>query len=259
MDASFITGISFPAGPVAVGGSHLYWTSYHPDTTFGLYDFPARIGRASLDGTGVEENFIFASPGGLAVDEAHVWWTDQLRVGAGAIGRANLDGAGTEFVIEGPENFSPFGIAVDDTYVYWTEGYSIGRARLDGSQATHKLITCTPPGRFCGEVAVDALGPPPSNDFRFGGVRVNKKRGSAKLTVNVAGPGKLKLAKTGTTKRKHKRAKESGNEKLSVKAKGKAKKKLNQNGRARVKAKVTYIPDGGEPNTKSKKIKLVER
>ena len=108
-------------------------------------------------------------------------------------------------------------------------------------------------------MAVDALGPPPSNHFRFGGVRVNKKRGSAKLTVNVAGPGELKLAKTGNTKRKHKRARESGKEKLSVEAKGKAKKKLNQNGRAKVKAKVTYTPDGGEPNTESKKIKLVER
>ena len=111
----------------------------------------------------------------------------------------------------------------------------------------------------CGGMAVDALGPSPSNSFRFGGVKVNKKRGSAKLTVKVPGPGELKLAKTGSVKGKHKRAKESGNEKLSVKAKGKAKKKLNQKGKAKVKAKVTYIPDGGEPNTKSKKIKLMKR
>jgi virginiamycin B lyase len=256
VDRNFIAGISFPTGSVAVGASHLYWTSYHPDTNFSsLYFLPARIGRVNLNGTEVEENFISTLPAGVAVDEAHVWWAFQDRFDGG-IERANLDGAGAEFVIERRENFFPCGIAVDDTYVYWTEGESIGRARLDGSRATDNLIADTRTG--CA-VAVDALGPSPSNGFRFGGVKVNKKRGSAKLTVKVPGPGELKLAKTGSVKGKHKRAKESGNEKLSVKAKGKAKKRLNRKGKAMVKAKVTYTPDGGTPNTQSKKLKLKKR
>ena len=258
VDESFITGISFPVGGVAVDASHLYWTSYHPDTDFlfDLYNFPSRIGRANLDGTGVEENFISTAPAGVAVDEAHVWWAYQERF-VGGIGRANLDGTDAEFVIRPREEISTCGITVDDTYVYWAEGFSIARARLDGSRATRNLITTTSIG--CGGVAVDALGPPPSNDFRFVGVRVNENRGTAKLSVNVAGPGELKLAKTGSVKGKHKRAKESGNEKLSLKAKGKAKRKLNRTGTAKVKAEVTYTPDGGEPNTESKKVGLKKR
>jgi hypothetical protein len=44
-----------------------------------------------------------------------------------------------------------------------------------------------------------------------------------------------------------------------IKPKGKAKKKLNAKGKAKVTANVTYTPDGGDPNTQSKKIKLVKR
>ena len=44
-----------------------------------------------------------------------------------------------------------------------------------------------------------------------------------------------------------------------MKARGKAKKRLNKKGKAKVKAKVTYNPDGGPSDTKSKKIKLVKR
>jgi hypothetical protein len=44
-----------------------------------------------------------------------------------------------------------------------------------------------------------------------------------------------------------------------VKPRGKAKKRLNKRGKAKVKAKVTYFPDCGTSDTKSKKIKLVKR
>jgi hypothetical protein len=47
--------------------------------------------------------------------------------------------------------------------------------------------------------------------------------------------------------------------KLAIKPKGKAKKKLNRKGKAKIKAVVTYTPNGGEPNTESKKIKLLKR
>lgn len=46
---------------------------------------------------------------------------------------------------------------------------------------------------------------------------------------------------------------------LKVKPKGKAKKKLADEGRAKVKAEVTYTPDGGDPNTKSRKVKLAKK
>ena len=108
-------------------------------------------------------------------------------------------------------------------------------------------------------VAVDALGPPPSSEFSFGKVKANKKRGSAKLTVKVAGPGELKLAKTASVKGQHQRAEQSGKETLTIKPRGKAKQKLKKGGRAKVKAKVTFTPDGGTAATQSKKVKLVKR
>ena len=144
VEVNFISGISFPAGGVAVDGSHLYWTSYHPDTpasypVYGPTAQPTRIGRANLNGTGVEESFISDAPAalGLAVDEAHLWWSLSFPSGftgptpgasnplIGGIKRANLDGTGAEFVVEPAttysEAFSTCGIAANDTHVYWTE------------------------------------------------------------------------------------------------------------------------------------------
>jgi glucose/arabinose dehydrogenase len=98
-----------------------------------------------------------------------------------------------------------------------------------------------------------------SNDFSFGKVKKNKKKGTAKLTVKVPGPGELDLAKTRKVKADEEAVEEAGNEKLPIKPKGKAKKKLNNSGKAKVKAEVTYTPEGGEPNEKSKRIRLKKR
>ncbi|MFM8526796.1 MAG: choice-of-anchor D domain-containing protein [bacterium] len=58
---SFITLDSSPMG-VAVDGNYIYWANY-----FGI---PATIGRANLDGTGVNQSFITGAygPWGVAVD-----------------------------------------------------------------------------------------------------------------------------------------------------------------------------------------------
>ena len=90
----------------------------------------------------------------------------------------------------------------------------------------------------------------------FGKLKRNLQKGTAKLTVKVPGGGELELAKTKKVKADDESAEDAGKEKLVVKPRGKAKKKLNQTGKAKVKAKVTYTPTGGEPNTESKKVKL---
>ena len=80
IDPNFISGISFPAGGLAVDGSHLYWTSYvNAISTLYHGPLPGAIGRANLNGTGVQESFIATMPTdfGVAVDEAHVWWVDE--------------------------------------------------------------------------------------------------------------------------------------------------------------------------------------
>jgi hypothetical protein len=103
--------------------------------------------------------------------------------------------------------------------------------------------------------------PPPaaSNDFSFGKVKRNKRKGTAKLTVKVPAPGELELAKTKKVKADDDSAEDAGKEKLAIKPKGKAKKKLNDKGKAKVKANVTYTPGGDAPITKSKRVKLVKR
>jgi hypothetical protein len=116
----------------------------------------------------------------------------------------------------------------------------------------------------------DGLPPPddglPSNEFSFGKAKKNKRKGTAKLTVEVPGPGELELARTKKVKQDTEqveatvRTAQDGIEvKLKVKPKGKARKKLNRKGKAKVKAQVTFTPDGGEPNTESKRVGLKKR
>jgi hypothetical protein len=107
------------------------------------------------------------------------------------------------------------------------------------------------------EVQAPPEPPGPSNEFSFGKVKKNKKKGTAKLTIEIEqGPGELDLAKTKKVKADDEAVEAEGDEKLNIKPKGKATKKLRKNGNAKVKAEVTYTPDGGEPNMRSKKVKL---
>ena len=262
VDPDFISGIGNPHG-VAVDGAHVYWDDTHTTVTPTGSEADFAIGRANLDGTDVDQSFIEPGGGnGLAVDDAHVYWSV-----ATWINRANLNGAGAEYGFIDLQRIDTvmYEIAVNGSHIYWIGNVgpsrnAIGRANIDGSQVTNKLITGFNPfgGSDPTGLALDALGPPPSNEFGFRGVKVNKK-GSAELTVKVAGPGELTLANTARVKGQRKRAAQSGKAKLTVKAKGKAKKRLNKRGKTTVKAKVTYTPDGGTSDTKSKTIKLVKR
>ena len=102
-------------------------------------------------------------------------------------------------------------------------------------------------------------GQPMDNAFSFGKVKLNKKKGTAKLPVKVPGAGKLKLKKTSKVKGASKTATGAGTVKLNVKPRGKAKKQLKKRGKAKVKASVTFTAEAGEPATKSKKLKLKKK
>jgi uncharacterized delta-60 repeat protein len=114
--------------------------------------------------------------------------------------------------------------------------------------------------RYIADVEKSNVGPPapPSNSFSFGKVALNKRAGTAKLTVKVPGPGTLVLSGK-TVVKQHAAPKRAGSPKLLVKAKGKAKRKLNSAGKVKVKVKVVYTPVGGTVRTKTKTIKLVKR
>ena len=129
-----ITGLQGAAG-IAIDGSYIYWSDALADT----------IGRARLDGTDPQPNFITgltSTPTGLAVDGGHIYWAE---FGTDTIVRANLDGTGVQ------ENFitganGPYTVAVDSSHVYWTNSNNgaagtIGRANLDGTAIQQDFIT----------------------------------------------------------------------------------------------------------------------
>ncbi len=98
----------------------------------------------------------------------------------------------------------------------------------------------------------------PSNEFSFGKVKRNKRKGTAKLTVELPGRGELTLDGK-RLKDAEKQPTAAGDVRLLVKPKGKLARKLRKRGAAKAKAKVTYEPTGGVENTKSKKVKLIRR
>ena len=95
----------------------------------------------------------------------------------------------------------------------------------------------------------------PSNAFRFGKVRLNKRKRTASLAVRIPGPGSLALKGTGI-RAQRKAVRAAGTVKLAIRPKGKAKRKLARTGKLTVKVAVTYRPTGGDPATKTKKIRL---
>ena len=94
-----------------------------------------------------------------------------------------------------------------------------------------------------------------SNAFRFGKVRLNRRKRTASLAVRVPGPGSLSLRGKGI-KRQRKAVRAAGTVRLTVRPTGKAKRKLARTGKLTVKVAVTYRPSGGSPATKTKKIRL---
>jgi uncharacterized protein YfaP (DUF2135 family) len=104
VNPNFITGQADPCG-VAVTNNFVYWTNRAGGT----------IGRANLDGSGVNASFVNtgmgSSPCGVAVDGAHIYWTDPV---SDKIGRVELDGTtdlNASFVNAGTGN-DPCGLAV---------------------------------------------------------------------------------------------------------------------------------------------------
>jgi hypothetical protein len=153
VDDRFITGIGIPRSPaflsaspcgIAVAGNYIYWMygaeGYKPPVL--------TIGRANLDGTGVNKRFITGVTSGcwIAVAAGHIYWANDGP--AAGIGRANLDGTGVnQRFIRTAGN--PCGVAVYQGHIYWghsTGGFAhpsatIGRANLDGSAVNDQFIT----------------------------------------------------------------------------------------------------------------------
>jgi hypothetical protein len=156
-----VAGLALAIAVPAKADAYVYWANSTPDANLPV---PA-IGRAMLDGTGVNHSFIpVAPPGGptnpcgVAVDGRYVYWANATQPsGSGTtIGRARLDGSQPELAfIQGAD--APCGVATDATYLYWANysGDTIGRARLDGTGVDEHWLETGSGSGPCG-VAVDA-------------------------------------------------------------------------------------------------------
>lgn len=122
--------VDFPAGKI-------YWTE---DFAFS----PDRIRRANLNGSRVETliDTGLSNPIGIAVDSSagKIYWAEE---DAGTISRANLDGSGSEVLVQvaaGPSNAGLSGLELDldsGTMYFSDEAFGkIFRANLDGSGLT---------------------------------------------------------------------------------------------------------------------------
>jgi hypothetical protein len=100
--------------------------------------------------------------------------------------------------------------------------------------------------------------------FTVKGITRNKKKGTATLTVTVPFAGELTGAGKGIKVTNAAVSSTTvvapGSVRLLIKARGRKKKrKLNSTGVVKVKPKITYTPNGGEPATKSVKLKLKKK
>jgi sugar lactone lactonase YvrE len=261
VDQTFVPFLAGPQiGAIAVDDDHIYWAENHPSHPPGTTPPSGSIGRANLDGTGVDENFI-AGPANIAVldvvvDKNHIYWAEssvslppQTSPPVGSIGRANLDGTGVDESFITGDFGLPGDLAVDAGHLYWTNALTgaIGRANLDATGVDQSFITSA---SAHGGLAVN---------FSLGRLKKDKKKGTAKLTVEVPAPGGIALAQTKKLRGAELRAEAAGEVQLAIKPRGRAKKRLAEKGKAKVKADVTYTPDGGEPNTQIAALKLIER
>jgi len=90
---------------------------------------------------------------------------------------------------------------------------------------------------------------PPSNVIKKGKLKLNKKKGTAKLKVTVPGPGVLSTALKKKVKKTTVNATAAGTVTLPLKAIGKGLKTLNKNGKLKLKLPVTFTPTGGTAGT----------
>ena len=113
----------------AQADAFVYWTNN------------AALGRANLDGSGVNQNLIGVGLGvfGIAVDGPRIYWTNYE---GDTIGRANLDGSDANKSFISGASF-PQGLAVVGEHIYWANNQrdTIARANLDGSGVDQSFIT----------------------------------------------------------------------------------------------------------------------
>lgn len=117
------------------------------------------------------------------------------------------------------------------------------------------ITVTTPQGGTASQVAKVKVVKP---KLKLGGVKLNKAKGTATLSVKVPSAGTLTVSGKGVVKAK-KKAKKAKKLKVTVKAKGKSKAQLEELGKVKVKAKLSFKPTSGAAVKKTKAITLFLR
>lgn len=264
-DGSFIPDPHNPCG-LAVDDHFLYFTVSGK-----------AVARAPIGGGEPDEGFVPVPSGtdcGVAADSGHVYWSEGGPTAGDRIGRVTLgSGQVQDDFISG---IAATGVAVTPQAIYWGSGLTggtIGRANRDGSGPNQSFLGIgTPP-----DATPALLAAAPSNLVTLGPPSLNKKKGLARISVGVPGPGVLVMddAANGTqaaTSRKHGKKGSSvaavqatmsaaGTVQLKVKPTGRARRKLRRKGRAHVSLGFTFTPQSvaGVPGFKAIQIPLRHR
>ena len=161
--------------------------------------------------------------------------------------------------------------------------YAVNLGLLDGRRVTlvtakRRLLVSDVPAIDGGSVRVAGIrsdnvaGPVnavrlrPRPQFSFGKLTRNRKRGTARLVLELPGSGTVRLTQRPTVRGAQVARKDVGAGQVAVpiRARGRAKRKLDRarkgaTVRVSVPVRLTYRPRAGEPRTKSKRVQLVRR
>ena len=99
----------------------------------------------------------------------------------------------------------------------------------------------------------------PDNRLTVRGVRHNRKRGSARITLGIPNPGELHLAGGVKIRGARHRSVQAGNLSLLVRAFGRAREKLLETGKVRVVAQISYVVAGAPGSFLPVKLTLRRR
>jgi hypothetical protein len=121
---------AFQPEGLAIAGKYIYWSNQGSNT----------IGRAKLNGTSVNDDFIAGAsgPDGVVINQQSIYWANAF---SNTIGRANLEGTSVnQSFITGAS--MPEGMATEGQYLYWANhnGRSIGRATVEGAAVNESFI-----------------------------------------------------------------------------------------------------------------------
>jgi glucose/arabinose dehydrogenase len=145
---------------------------------------------------------------------------------------------------------APSGAGAARCSLRYRPGHQVGRVEITASYGGSSVHL---PSADRTRIAVEA-----SNAFKLGKPRLHPRRGTATLPVTVPRSGTV--AVHGRHLKRAKRvARGRGRVKLAVEPAGRLARRLARAGAARVAAKVTYEPNGGDPRTKRKRIRLRDR